>query len=85
MENGLVQIERRIVSTELNIGFIQIRTFGKFIYQYESMSFKLESFVTMANDILQSLHKIDLSQIVKANDVKYSPNGKTAIKITLKQ
>jgi hypothetical protein len=31
MENGLVQIERRIVSTELNIGFIEIRKFGKFI------------------------------------------------------
>jgi hypothetical protein len=85
MENGLVQIERRIVSTELNIGFIEIRRFGKFTYQYESMIFKLESFTTIATDILGSFHKIDLSQTLKANDVLCPPNDKMIIRITVKQ
>lgn len=80
-EKGIIQIERRIVSTELNEGFIQLRKFGKWIYQYERMVFKLDSFVTIARNIGLELHKLDLNQVYSSSEVDAFPNEKKVIKI----
>lgn len=82
-ETGIVNIERRMVSTELNDGFKHIRTFGKYIYQCETMVFKLGSFITIAKTISENLHKLDMNKIMKQNDVKFKPNEKTLVKIEL--
>jgi DNA-binding PadR family transcriptional regulator len=80
-ETGVVNIERRIVSTELHSGFKEIRKFGNFTYQCETMVFKLESFIQISKTVGENLHRLDLSKIMKIEDVKFQPNEKTIIKI----
>jgi len=80
-ERGIIQIERRIVSTELNEGFIQLRKFGKWFYQYERMVFKLESFIKIAQDIGMELHNLDLNKVYSSIEVDALPNEKKVIKI----
>ena len=67
--NGSVVIERRIVSLTLEHGFKEIRTFGKYIYQFEVMSFKYDSFLCIAYGVLESLDEIKTKDIIRGNDV----------------
>ncbi len=80
-DRGFVNIERRIVSTELNEGFRHIRTFGKYIYQRESMIFKLDSFAQIARDVQQNVHKISKENIIRKDDVLFSHNEKEIIRL----
>lgn len=81
LNSGIVNIERRIVSTELNDGFQQIRRFGKYIYQYESMTFKLQSFIEIATDVRLGVSELDKDNLIQHDDVMFSPNEKTLVKI----
>ena len=80
-EKGIVQIERRMISNELNEGFIPIRTFGKWIYQYERMVFKLASFIEIAKTIGMNLNKLDLDNVYSTSDIDGFPNEKRVIQI----
>ena len=82
-KQGIVSIERRIVSTELNMGFTEIRKFGDFIYQFESITFKLESFICIAKDIADNIYKLDVDKIMRSSDVVCDPNDKTLVRIEL--
>jgi adenine/guanine phosphoribosyltransferase-like PRPP-binding protein len=82
-ETGVVNIERRIVSTELNEGFVLIRKFGKYIYQLERMVFKLESFIQISSTVSLHIPKLEIDKIMRVDDVKYKPNEKTVVKIEL--
>lgn len=64
-DNGVVHIERKLISKTLNLGFIEIRKFGEYIYQYEKMILKLESFITIGHDVATSLHKLDKDKILR--------------------
>jgi len=81
-KSGIIQIERRMVSTELNEGFIQIRKFGKFIYQYERMVFKFGSFISIASDVYGFSKELNVDKVIKTEDVLFEPNEKPIIKIT---
>jgi hypothetical protein len=75
-ERGVVCIERRIASTELNDGFIEIRRFRNLILQKQKMVFKLASFVDIANVVAENINKLDSSKILDINEVIYKPNEK---------
>lgn len=81
-KSGIVSIERRIVSTELNIGFELIRKFGKYYYQRESMVFKMESFLRIVKGVNYHFKELDLSKVIKTEDILYKPNEKTIIRLT---
>ena len=81
MYSGVVSIERRIVSTELNEGFRHIRAFGKYIYQREVMIFKFDSFIQIVKDVELHLHEINIEDIIRSRDVKYAPNDKRIVKV----
>jgi hypothetical protein len=76
-QDGVVYIERRIVSTELNGGFQLIRKFGNFYYQYEKIVFKLDSFIEIAKDIANHVMYLNKDDILRQNDVKYEKNDKS--------
>lgn len=63
-DNGIVHIERKFVSKTLKPGYIEIRKFGEYIYQYEKMTFKLDSFLAIGYDIALNLHKLKEDKIL---------------------
>lgn len=63
-DNGIVHIERNFISKTLNPGYIEIRRFGEYIYQYEKMSFKLDSFLAIGYDVASNLHKLQEDKIL---------------------
>ena len=81
-ETGIVNIERRIISTELNDGFKLIRNFGKYVYQCETMVFKLQSFIEISKNVGENLHKLDVNKVIQLSDVNFSPNDKSKVLIT---
>ena len=82
-ETGIVNIERRILSTELNDGFKFIRNFGKYVYQCETMVFKLQSFIEISKSVGENLHKLDIEKIIQLSDVHFKSNEKTSVLITI--
>lgn len=80
-QHGVIQIERRILSAELNKGFTPLRKFGKMIYQYESMTFKLDSFITIAKDISNNCGALISTDIIRSTDVICNPNDKHIVEI----
>jgi hypothetical protein len=81
-ETGIVNIERRIISTELNDGFKLIRNFGKYVYQCETMVFKLASFIEISKNVGNNLHKLDFDKVIQLSNVSFSPNDKSKVLIT---
>jgi hypothetical protein len=81
LESGIVNIERRLVSTEMQDGFGEIRRFGKLIYQYERMVFKFDSFYKISRGFADHLHLIDPSKLHRQDTVLFKPNEECLIKI----
>lgn len=67
-KEGIVIVERRIVSTKLNDGFVLIRKFGNYYYQYERMLFKYDSFAEIVYDVFNNSHLLKSKDIIRQNE-----------------
>ena len=81
IDNGIIKIERRILSTELNEGFTKIRTFGKYIYQYESMVFKFGSFMQIAIDVNKGASELNNNDLIGSQEIRYQPNEEHKVEL----
>jgi hypothetical protein len=84
VDNGVVNIERRMISTKLNDGFKVIRVFGKYIYQCETMVFKLTSFMTIANSVREYIPSLKINDIVLYDEILFNPNEKILVELFTK-
>jgi hypothetical protein len=84
-KRGIIQIYIRIVSTELNEGFKEIRRFKNLIYQEKNIGFKFETFAMIAQDVHEHIPKLDLPNVVLQDDVIYPLNtkGYTVVNVKL--
>ena len=81
LENGIVNIERRYVSTQLNPKCIELRRFGKYVYQYESLVFKLTSFMRIANEVAEHIHDLKIDDIILHDEILFKPNEDSRVEI----
>ena len=81
LQTGVIHIERRFLAKTLNSGCVEIRKICGYVFQYEKMTFKLESFMHIANEIVGHAHKLNPNELIGLNDVLYDFDQQNPLKI----